>query len=82
MLSVCKRSQPPERTPYPYTLTRLPIGSDLCELKGEHYLVAVDYFSCYPEVIKLTTTNLCHSHLSTEVYILLVWIPEVVRSDN
>ena len=33
------------------------IGSDLCELKGEHYPVAVDYFSRYPEVIKLTTTT-------------------------
>jgi transposase InsO family protein len=29
----------------------------LFELKGANYLIAVDYFSRYPEVIKLTTTT-------------------------
>ena len=56
--SVCAshRREPLIPTPlpdYPWQV----IGSDLCELKGEHYPVAVDYFSRYPEVIKLTTTT-------------------------
>ena len=31
------------------------VGTDLFELKGAHYLLAVDYFSRYPELIKLTS---------------------------
>ena len=30
------------------------VGSDLFHLKGEHYLLVVNYFSCYIEVTKLT----------------------------
>ena len=29
------------------------MGSDLFEFKGTHYLLVVDYFSQYPEVVKL-----------------------------
>ena len=58
------------------------IGSDLCELKGEHYLVAVDYFSRYPEVIKLTTTTSAAVISALKSLFSRYGIPEVVRSDN
>ena len=32
-------------------------GSDLFELEGEHHILVVDYFSRYPEVNKLKSTN-------------------------
>ena len=36
----------------------LVVDTDLFKLKGTHYLLVVDYFSQYPEVIKLTSTTL------------------------
>lgn len=36
---------------YPWQM----IGMDLFELNKTQYLLVVDYFSCYPEVIKLTS---------------------------
>ena len=58
------------------------VGTDLFELKGVHYLLVVDYFSRYPEVIKVIST--------TSVAIITVLksifsrhgIPEVLRSNN
>ena len=58
------------------------VGTDLFELKGVHYLLVVDYFSRYPEMIKVIST--------TSVAIITVLksifsrhgIPEVLRSDN
>ena len=32
------------------------VGSDLFSLKGDQYLVVVDYFSRFPEVTKLSST--------------------------
>lgn len=58
------------------------VGTDLFELKGTHYLLVVDYFSRYPEVIKLTSTT------SVSIISLLKsifsrhGIPEVFHSDN
>ena len=58
------------------------IGTDLFQLKGVTYLLVVDYFSRYPEIYKLRTTN------SSEVIKLMkttfsrFGIPEVVFSDN
>ena len=58
------------------------VGADLFELRGEHYLLVVDYFSRFPEVIKLTSTT------STSIIAMLKTIfsrhgiPEIVRSDN
>ena len=81
--SVCAshRREPLIPTPlpdYPWQV----IGSDLCELKGEHYLVAVDYFSRYPEVIKLTTTTSAAVISALKSLFSRYGIPEVVRSDN
>ena len=33
------------------------VGTDLFEIGGVHYLLTVDCFSRYPEVIKLTSTT-------------------------
>ena len=33
------------------------VASDLFELKGKQYFLVVDYYSCYPEVIRITTTT-------------------------
>ena len=58
------------------------VGTDLFELGGQHYLLVVDYFSRFPEVIKLTSTS------STSVITMLKAIfsrhviPEIVCSDN
>ena len=44
----------------PTTLPQRPwetIGTDLFELKGKSYLLLVDYFSRYIEVVKLTCTT-------------------------
>ena len=59
--SVCakaasQRKEPLVTTPIPDYPWQVVVGSDLFELNRNHYLVAVDYFSCYPEVIKLSTT--------------------------
>ena len=64
-------SQLPE---YPWQIA----GTDLFEIDGTHYLLIVDYFSRYPEVIQLTSTT------SAAVIRTLSrhGIPETVRSDN
>ena len=33
------------------------VGTDLFEIDGTHYVLTVDYFSRYPEVIQLTSTT-------------------------
>ena len=44
-------------------ITQLPeypwqvVGTDLFEIDGTHYLLTVDNFSIYPEVIQLTSTT-------------------------
>ena len=58
------------------------VGADIFQLADARYLLVVDYFSRYPEVIKLTTTT------STAVVNILKsifsrhGIPEILRSDN
>ena len=53
----------------PSTLPQRPwekIGTDLFELKGKSYLLLVDYFSRYIEVVKLTQGR-SHDSLSGQV---------------
>ncbi|XP_011701249.1 PREDICTED: uncharacterized protein K02A2.6-like [Wasmannia auropunctata] len=58
------------------------VAVDLCERSGKHYLVMVDYFSRYPEVIYLRSTTAAHVINKMEDIFGRHGIPEVVRSDN
>ena len=58
----CAKNSIPNREPvmilqlpeYPWQV----VGTDLFEVDGVHYLLIVDYFSRYPEVIQLITLRL------------------------
>ena len=58
------------------------IGSDLFEWKRERYLVVVDYFPRYPEVIKMTTTTSAAVITALKSTFSRHGIPEVLRSNN
>ena len=58
------------------------IGTDLFTLKGTIYIVATDYFSRYPEVIKLTTTTSSSIISALKSIFARYGIPEEVLSDN
>ena len=82
----CASSASPRRDPLlPTSLPDYPwqvVGTDLFEFKCVHYLLVVDYFSRYPEVVQLrsTTSGAVISHLKG--VFARHGIPEVVRSDN
>ena len=63
---------------YPWQM----VGTDLFELKRVHYVIIVDYFSRYPEVLKLTSTTSSAVIAALQVVFSRYGIPEVVRSDN
>ena len=63
---------------YPWQL----VGTDLFELDKCHYLLVVDYFSRYPEVVKLSSTTSNHVIAVLKTIFARHGIPEVVRSDN
>ena len=58
---VCARDAEPTREPLlPSTLPDYPmqeVGLDLFELQGKHYLLVVDHFSRYPEVVSFSSTT-------------------------
>ena len=58
------------------------VASDLFKLKGEHYLLLVDYFSRYPEVIKLSSTTSSNIIALLKTVFARHGIPEVLRTDN
>ena len=58
------------------------VGTDLFEIKGTHYLIIVDYFSCYPEAKKLTSTTSSSVITALKSIFSRHGLPEVVRSDN
>ena len=58
---ICARNREPRReqlipSPLPDNPWQV-IGSDLFQVKNDHYLLTADYFSRYPEVNKLTSTT-------------------------
>ena len=65
-------------TDYPWQIA----GSDLFELHGVHYLLVVDYFSRYPEIIKLTSTTSSAIISALKAIFSRFGIPEVLRTDN
>ena len=69
----------------PSTLPAYPwqkIGTDLFALDGTMYLLAVDYFSRYPEVLKLTSTTSQSDINALKSLFSRYGIPEEVVSDN
>ena len=69
----------------PSTLPAYPwqkIGTDLFALDGTTYLLAVDYFSRYPEVVKLTSTTSQSAINALKSLFSRYGIPEEVVSDN
>ena len=82
----CAKSQTPPREPLmPTPLPSHPwerVGADLFQLNGISYLVVVDYFSRYPEVVRLSSTT-SNSIVSTLKSIFSRHgIPAVLVSDN
>ena len=83
---VCAKNARPQKEPLLSTL--LPpylwhtVAMDLFELQSVHYLIIVDYFSRYLEIIKLgSTTSLAVIGVMKEAF-ARHGIPEIVRSDN
>ena len=58
------------------------VGSDLFSLKGDQYLVVVDYFSRFPEVTKLSSTVSASVIAALRHLFARYGLPEVFRSDN
>ena len=58
------------------------VGSDLFELRGVHYLLIVDYFSRFPEVVKMSTTTSTAIIAAMKPIFSRHGFPEVLRSDN
>ena len=56
--------------------------TDLLALDGTMYLLAVDYFSRYPEVVKLTSTTSQSAINALKSLFSRYGIPEEVVSDN
>ena len=58
------------------------LGADLFHLNGSTYLLLVDYFSRYPEVIKLSTLTASSVISATKGVFCRHGIPDEFRSDN
>ena len=58
------------------------IGADLFTLHGEEYLVLVDYFSKFPEVVKLNDTSANSVIKEMKSIFARQGIPDEVISDN
>ena len=81
----CQENRPKKQ---PLLCTPLPdypwqvVGTDLFELKGKRYLLIIDYFSRYPEIIKMASTTSSSTIAALKSVFSRHGIPEVVRSDN
>ena len=82
----CAKESCPKKEPMiPTPLPEFPwqqVGTGLFELNGQHYLVVVDYFSRFPEVIQLTSTTSTYVISMLKAIFSRHRIPEIVRSDN
>lgn len=82
----CARDHRPNKEPLiTSTLPEYPwqsIAADLFSLKGTEYLLVVDYFSHYPEVIQLRPTTSQSVINSLKAIFARHGIPELLRTDN
>ena len=84
--STCMKLTPPVREPilssilpkYPWER----VGTDIFQLNKHTYLLIVDYFSRYPEVIRLTTTTSSSVIAALKSVFSRHGIPETVIIDN
>ena len=74
----CEPMIPTPLPDYPWQM----VSSDLFQLNGAHYLLVVDYFSRYPEAIKLRSTTSQHVIEALKNIFAHHGIPETVFSDN
>ena len=58
------------------------VGTDLFVMNGTTYLLIVDYFSRYPEVVKLTTTTSSAVIAALKPIFASYGVPETLMSDN
>ena len=58
------------------------LGSDLFMLNGVNYILLIDYFSRYPEVVKLTSTTSGSIITALKSIFSRHGVPEVLVSDN
>ena len=84
--SICRQQTPPSKEPMISTpLPKHPwerVGTDLFELHGKHYIVIADYYSRYPEVIRLTSTTSVSVIAAMKSVFSRHGIPDTVVSDN
>jgi len=86
--SVCNTHKP-EQCKEPMTPHNVPdrpwakVGADLFELHGQHYLLLVDYYSNYFELMRLTSSTRAKSVIDAmRSQFARHGIPEVLMSDN
>ncbi|KAK7103074.1 hypothetical protein V1264_021199 [Littorina saxatilis] len=90
LVEECKHCQEkrPSQTKEPLIPTELPqrtfqkCGADLCELKGQSYLVLVDYYSRYIELAHLKTITSAEVIKNMKDMFARQGIPEILVSDN
>ena len=84
--SICVKHR--SNAPEPMIPSQLPdrpwqkVGTDLFELKGQSYLVVIDYFSRYVEIAKLCGTTSPNVTVHLKSMFAKHGIPELVVSDN
>lgn len=76
-----QHSEPLIGTPTPRRAW-LQLGVDLFELAGRHYILIVDYYSRFPEVVSLTSTSSTAVIAAMKSVFAMFSIPTVVISDN
>ena len=83
---VCVKESQATREPLiPTDLPKFPwqvVGTDLFEYQKTNYVVVVDYFLRYPEIVKLTTTTSASVISALKSVFARHGVPEIVKSDN
>ena len=76
-----QRSEPLNPTPLPQRPFQM-IGVDLCEVKGEQYLIVMDYFSRFLEIAHLPSITTASVVGRLKNIFAHHGVPEIVVSDN